>query len=74
MQAFLVGVLAGAPPEGDSSNAIEGLPNVQIVRKHRSPPGQDPNARLKIQTELAAFAIGSAGLTYFVKSMHLMPS
>lgn len=75
MHSYLVGVLEGASTDEPADPKSSPLPSVQIIRRF-SP--QDSNSSTKsylnLRTELAAFAVGTAGLAYLVNSYHLLPS
>ncbi|KAK9254849.1 hypothetical protein V1507DRAFT_496857 [Lipomyces tetrasporus] len=73
---YLVGVVEGASPErgGARTTSSPQLTHV-IVRRHELEQSAPQTKRLlSLQTELAAFAVGTAGLTYFINSCHLLPS
>ena len=76
MHTFLVGVLEGAPLEQTSASGSENqIPDVQIVKRyHPSDVDAGVSKLWNAQSELLAFAVGTAGLAYFVNSLHLIPS
>ncbi|KAK9428547.1 hypothetical protein V1505DRAFT_357712 [Lipomyces doorenjongii] len=76
MHSYLVGVMEGASPEGGGARKTSSaqLTHV-IVRRHELEQSAPQTKRLlNLRTELAAFAVGTAGLTYFINSCHLLPS
>lgn len=71
MQGYLVGALEGASTEEPTSSKPAPLPLTKIVRRDVT---QDaPKQHINLRTELAAFAVGAAGLAYLVNSYHLLP-
>lgn len=75
MHSYLVGVLEGASTEETSDSGSAPVPSVKIVRKS-APQDSDAqtNSHINLRTELAAFAVGTAGLAYLVNSYHLLPA
>lgn len=75
MHSYLVGVLEGASTEEPTSSSSAPVPSVKIVRKS-APQASDAQANpyINLRTELAAFAVGTAGLAYLVNSYHLLPA
>lgn len=71
MHGYLVGVLEGASTEDSTSSEPAPLPSAKVVRKDVS--HDTTKQHLNLRTELAAFAVGAAGLAYLVNSYHLLP-
>ncbi|EMC91551.1 hypothetical protein BAUCODRAFT_97696 [Baudoinia panamericana UAMH 10762] len=71
MQSLLVGHLEGAPKASDTSE--DKTPKVQVVRASPNGDGEQKTSSrlLGPRIELAAFAVGTAALVYFVRHTNL---
>ncbi|KAK9364636.1 hypothetical protein V1509DRAFT_498194 [Lipomyces kononenkoae] len=76
MHSYLVGVIEGTTLEGGEARKTSSsqLTHVLVRRHELEQSVPQTKSLVNLRTELAAFAVGTAGLTYFINSCHLLPS
>ncbi|KAK9234436.1 hypothetical protein V1525DRAFT_58979 [Lipomyces kononenkoae] len=76
MHRYLVGVIErGSLEAGEArKTGSQQLTRVVVRQNELEQSGPQTKRLLNLRTELAAFAVGTAGLTYFINSFHLLPS